>query len=457
MKKFLLFITIIIVFFTTNVYAITDYKFKESNDLNVPGGMLYGCYYDDDNTALCSYFDTSFSNVKIYKININNETSEVVKEISGNYIISDIEKVDDGYIAVGLLMRWGMRVIHFDNDFNILSTSSIYGSNSVAQIYKKPDGYYILTKDINEQGYLAAKLSNDFNSISYVSSSDVSYEGHEELYVYQATYNSGIELEGIGEVIRFSNGYLVSYTINTDDISGEGISVSGGILYVENGEVKWNKGVSGEAFGGIITRNNSFYVVYEETTSYKTYLIEYDKYGNQINKEPIDILNESQRFIMQNYVLGVHDNKFMFVTYKPASDFGINCTAWKILSIDMTSAIIQSNTTNGTYTVDNDKAFPGDVVTINTNPDEGYKLDHINVYDFDGNIINVDNNSFVMPASEVSIDVVYTKNNLKGAVKGVTENPKTGVFSIGLYILITISICTFIYHKVIKHKLFKSI
>ncbi|WP_051688390.1 InlB B-repeat-containing protein [Butyrivibrio sp. AE2032] len=63
----------------------------------------------------------------------------------------------------------------------------------------------------------------------------------------------------------------------------------------------------------------------------------------------------------------------------------------------------------GSIETSDNKANPGDVVTITSIPDEGYKLDSISVYDHDYNPISVKNNAFTMPESDVTVYATFVK------------------------------------------------
>ncbi len=63
----------------------------------------------------------------------------------------------------------------------------------------------------------------------------------------------------------------------------------------------------------------------------------------------------------------------------------------------------------------------GNTVTIKATPGEGYKIDKITVTDKFGNNIEVVDNKFIMPASDVTIKVVFTN--------APVDNPKTGIMN----------------------------
>ena len=68
----------------------------------------------------------------------------------------------------------------------------------------------------------------------------------------------------------------------------------------------------------------------------------------------------------------------------------------------------------GTITSDRTTARQGTTVTLTVTPEEGYAVDEITVTDFFGNRVEVSRNSngtysFVMPYSQVEVDVTFTR------------------------------------------------
>lgn len=82
--------------------------------------------------------------------------------------------------------------------------------------------------------------------------------------------------------------------------------------------------------------------------------------------------------------------------------------------------------TNGTVTVEKEKALAGDVIEITANPNKDYKLEKIVVLDAAGKQVEVSNNKFTMPESDVTVSVTFASS---------IANPNT-YDSFGLYALI---------------------
>ena len=65
--------------------------------------------------------------------------------------------------------------------------------------------------------------------------------------------------------------------------------------------------------------------------------------------------------------------------------------------------------TNGTVTADKDTTYKGDTVTLTITPDEGYELASLTVTDADNNSITVMDNTFIMPASDVTVTATFVE------------------------------------------------
>ena len=62
---------------------------------------------------------------------------------------------------------------------------------------------------------------------------------------------------------------------------------------------------------------------------------------------------------------------------------------------------------NGSISADEEEAIEGTTITLTATPDAGYELDHWTVRDAQNNAVTVDNNQFVMPASDVTVGAVF--------------------------------------------------
>ena len=76
-----------------------------------------------------------------------------------------------------------------------------------------------------------------------------------------------------------------------------------------------------------------------------------------------------------------------------------------------TYKITTAATTHGTVTVDQTSAKKGDTVTITATPDTGYSLKSLTAADSSGKNISITDSKFQMPASDVTINAVFEKDD----------------------------------------------
>ncbi len=83
-------------------------------------------------------------------------------------------------------------------------------------------------------------------------------------------------------------------------------------------------------------------------------------------------------------------------------------------------------TTNGTVAADKTEAVAGDEVTLTITPDTGYELDVLTVQDAAGNPVTVNDNTFTMPASNVTVSATF-KQSPQTAIGNTTDAADTTV------------------------------
>lgn len=125
--------------------------------------------------------------------------------------------------------------------------------------------------------------------------------------------------------------------------------------------------------------------------------------------------------------------------------------------------IIEENE-NGTVQASLDKAIVGQSIEITIDPNDGYKIGSVRIYDEKGNEINVINNTFIMPDSKVNIKVnfesisakdettqeepakeeVEEKESIKEDSKEKDETPKTGTKDIIFYVCIATGVISLV-------------
>lgn len=76
--------------------------------------------------------------------------------------------------------------------------------------------------------------------------------------------------------------------------------------------------------------------------------------------------------------------------------------------VGILSAVEVIEAKNGKVTTSVTEAIDGQTVTVTATAKDGYKLNKVTVKDASGNAVKVTNNSFIMPASEVTVEATFT-------------------------------------------------
>ncbi len=82
-------------------------------------------------------------------------------------------------------------------------------------------------------------------------------------------------------------------------------------------------------------------------------------------------------------------------------------------------------TTNGTVTADQTSAVEGATVTLTVTPDEGYQLASLTVTDANDNTVTVSENTFVMPAANVTVTATFEQKPAVSTTADVLNNANT--------------------------------
>ncbi len=88
----------------------------------------------------------------------------------------------------------------------------------------------------------------------------------------------------------------------------------------------------------------------------------------------------------------------------------------------------------------NEQSFAGKKETIEVIPKEGYKVDSIIVTDAEGNVLEVEDNAFTMPASDVNVAIKIVEIEEEIEEPPVIENPNTNAFSITGIAIVTVGL-----------------
>ncbi len=102
-----------------------------------------------------------------------------------------------------------------------------------------------------------------------------------------------------------------------------------------------------------------------------------------------------------------------------------SCAMYTTTEVYQLSFDISTNVTGEGEVNVNSESFAGEEQSVEVKPKFGWKVDKVVVTDKDGNEIEVKDGKFVMPASEVTIEVTFTK-----IIEEIIQNPNTAAVSI---------------------------
>ncbi len=84
-----------------------------------------------------------------------------------------------------------------------------------------------------------------------------------------------------------------------------------------------------------------------------------------------------------------------------------------------------SSTTNGSVTANPTSAEAGTIIALTVTPESGYVLDALTVTDASSNTIEVADNKFTMPASDVTVTATFKENEKPAATLTLSKNGET--------------------------------
>ncbi len=91
---------------------------------------------------------------------------------------------------------------------------------------------------------------------------------------------------------------------------------------------------------------------------------------------------------------------------------------------------VDSSIKNGQISISKNSARKGNIVNLSITPNKGYILDKVVVLDKDNNNVEITDNSFVMPDSEVSVKAKFKPIQYKFITKDLTYNNEDLIFKL---------------------------
>ena len=342
-----------------------------------------------------------FNNTKIYNddkgnyiILIGNDNINIVVvstdgEVNRNFNTASLNDDDNTYLS--LLSSTKDK----DNYIVIFGTKYNKTSKEIKLVMYKFDtnGYLVSDKEVQniDDDLRGLSVDTDINGnyvVALLNKKDNDYSFYFNVYDRNGKLISSKQADGQEEIdygsrdlfkldIDLENNYLVSFY-------SRGLFAQ--YRFSEDGTVNWNY------------LNGSLYALDFATDKYNNYIY----VGGDADADPTSMDN-SNAVVFQGSQYFVSARAYI---QKMSIDYHINVIREGVGEVESSASTSKS----------------GDTVTIKATPGEGYRIDKITVTDKFGNNIDVVDNKFVMPASDVTIKVIFTNAPI--------ENPKTGTMDI---------------------------
>lgn len=163
------------------------------------------------------------------------------------------------------------------------------------------------------------------------------------------------------------------------------------------------------------TYNNEVFAVYAGTTPNPADMVKMtddittDNNYQQVTVDLSDYLGEETVYIAIRH-------------YNCQDMFWLNVDNVEIVAEFPYLVAVDEEIENGTVTPDKELAFAGDTVTLTVEPGAGYELETLTVADANGNPVEVTDNTFVMPASNVTVTATFVKGTLSDGYYLIGQN-----------------------------------
>ena len=424
----------------------SELRFEESD--NLPNSSIFMTCAQDDSKAYCfSYGSYTQTNGTIYEIDLPTTTANEIKPINGDYTYTSLTKVGNKYIAGGFNQAsHSIGVSILDNNFNVIKSEVINSRAAFSSfsVIKINNDYYLLNQAINlYSDYVATRVSSNLETIEQVTLDDLTGTEYEIIKTYaevNAILNPSGRIERLINGIKaFNGGFIIEHARITGIYSS--------IIFYKDKEIKWEK-EEGGSFGDLILKDDHIYILSEHTNDFETYIYELSNTGEILFKYPITLINEQKRFFLGNYNLAEYNNCYYFFTYNPVDveDF-TTWNNWRITKLSISNSITNKNPESLNVAKE---AFANDEVTISINKDYENKIDKIIVKDSNGHEINVKDNKFTMPDSNVTIEATYKEEKEES---NNYSNPETSDLIITILFITIIAFSSLIITYFTRHNI----
>ena len=372
------------------------------NVITVTSDEIFSAIIDGDNLVFISV------NEKDYLIYLNKYT------LDGNLIYQKDITIYNGINIVngndGYYIYSDSNIFKFDKDGNYIN---LIESGSVDDlVYDKNKNEIIVLFDVSSIGVLDENLENLELKENILSNP------YDKIKIVDDGYI--LWLEGSNNALaKLNKNFEIVWEINNLSIIINDIEeVEDGYILVGSDPIV----ASNRKTPKLVKINADGNVLYEET---------YDKY-TQADFDKIITLNNN------DYIIHTQVGGNVYAQYSGSVILKYGYKDYNITTNIKGGGVIDSTL---------DTAKEGDKVTFNATPKDGYELKSIKVVTVSGKVIEVTDNSFIMPDEDVIIEGEF--------VRTLIENPKTGniiMIIIGIGVILILGTITTIYYKIKKDR-----
>lgn len=405
------------------------------------------CYNFSDNSFRTPHSNNNYNHQKeyIYEYDLNGKIVNKIMVWNGTvpsyrvgrgFDFERVSKVDNLYfffVGHRILGIYDTDGIDIDGAYRYNSDTYDYGyyDENYEWISVDITKYQDKLKDMGDVEYIYEYFyKREFNK--YIEKYKSMLEQMRINYTYQdLLYNDDIELPTQALIASsYKNKYYLGYLDSEN-------STYMALIHDKTTNKDIDLKINGNLFFSVILGDDYFILLDSDKTTCntneckKTHIKKYDYNGNVIEEE--DILTEDDSF-MGTSVGYVTDGGFVVVAGNKPSG-----------KTEYTTSLIRFNKPNkkvdkkvtgkGNVNIDKSNATAGEKIVFGVSPDKNYVVDYIKVADANGNEIEVNDYSFIMPNTDVTVEVVFK----------LLVNPKTGITNYSLFTFLIIIASSIVY------------
>lgn len=415
----------------TQDVSITEENLIYNNYTSYLEGYLnsYVITNDGNYTSVLTYYDKK-GNVLLTKNNISFRIDD---------LITDGENIYALYYNSTLELGNTYGIVLFNKNLEIQKEVILTDYNRNEEIYRRKllgDSFISIENNniIIDSGSIIFVVDKELTKDSYESSNQFHTSDYNNYNMINGRYSTYKDGRAEYKSVKLKNDKIVAsgsyYTNNCSDENDMHCSIALVSVFDKDYNKIWTKD-----YGDYLSITNAHYIgryiigiatKYSGHGSSEYYVIIMDQEGNIIKE-----LKKDSKILMLKDI----NNGFMVTNYSTQNNT-FNTDLYRIMN-----TISIKKTGSGRVEVSG-SGLAGSVVDFKILPDNGFTLSNIKVTDVEGNKIEINNNTFVMPESDVLIEAVFVS---------AVINPETADLTV-IVLFIVASVALFLTIYFVKEK-----